>query len=103
MSEDGKLTWFKKQEDEANLGHVNLAQETGDDNSVAEHDGKELPVPVLKQEEIEGEILENDEQNSEEWWNYVQALVKNEENDNNGNLPTRYYASLCFCVEPCVH
>lgn len=70
------------------MGHENLAQEIGDVNSVAEHNGKESPVPELKQEEIEGDILENeDEQTSEKWWNYVQALVKNEENDNYGNLP----------------
>ena len=90
MSEDQKLTAFNKQQEEANLGHVNLAQEIGDDTSVAEPDGKESPVPVLKQKKIEGDILENeDDQNSEEWWNYVQALVQNEENDKNGNLPSR--------------
>ena len=90
MSKDHKLTSFNKQEDEANLGHVNLAQEIRDDDSIAEHHGKESPVPVLEQEEIEGDILENeDENNSEEWWKYVQALVKTEEDDNNGNLPDR--------------
>jgi len=90
MSDDQKLTSFNKQEEEANLGHVNLAQEVGDDSSFAESDGKESPVPVLKQKEIEGDILENEnEQDSEEWWNYVQALVQDEENDNNGNLPCR--------------
>ena len=103
MSEDQKLTSCNIQEDEANLGHENLAQEIGDVNSVAEHNGKESPVPELKQEEIEGDILENeDEQNSEKWWNYVQTLVKNEENDNYGNLPARYCTSLCFSLEPCI-
>ncbi|KAJ7390655.1 Multidrug resistance-associated protein 1 [Desmophyllum pertusum] len=88
MSEDRAVSSSTKDDDEANLGHVNLAvQEIGDDSGL-EHDGTKQ-LPELKQEEIEGEILENDEeQNSEEWWNYVQALVKNEENENNGNIPT---------------
>ena len=96
MSEDPTLSSSTKDDGEANLGHVNLAvQEIGDDSGL-EHDGTKQ-LPELKQEEIEGEILENDEeQNSEEWWNYVQALVKNEENENNGNIPTRYMIFTVF-------
>ena len=62
-----KQSSFDEHEEEVNLGHVNLAQEIGHDNSTAEHKGKES---VLKQREIKGDILENEEeQNSEDWWN----------------------------------
>lgn len=98
MSEEQKLSFLNKHGDEPNLGHVNLAQETEDNNSDLEHAGKELSA--LKQEEIDGEISENDEkQTSEEWWKFVQALVQNDENDN-GNIPARYSdiwsPSLCY-------
>lgn len=82
-----KETSFDEHEEEANLGHANLAQEIGDDNSTAEHKGKES---VLKRSEIKGDILV---------WRRtkfgrlvelsVQALVKSEESDSNWNLPAR--------------
>ena len=88
MSEDLNLTSVQDK-DETTLGHVNLGQEIEDNTSGVGQSGKELPE--LRQEEIEGEILENDEiQNSEEWWKYVQALVTKEENGSNGHISSRF-------------
>ena len=88
MSEDLNLTSVQDK-DETTLGHLNLGQEIEDNTSGVTQNEKELPE--LRQEEIEGEILENDEiQNSEEWWKYVQALVTKEENDSNGHIASRF-------------
>ena len=77
------------QTDENDLGHLNLGQETGESSGVDGEKSENLG------QEIEEESLENGEDhNADEWWKYVQTLVKNEENENYPNDITNNNTSV---------